>query len=58
MPEVLDTLAARGFKFVTVSELISMDRPKVKATPAPKAESAPTAKAEPEPATSAAPVKP
>ena len=64
MPEVLDTLAARGFKFVTVSELISMDRPKAKATPAPKAspapkaDSAPTAKPEPAPAESAAPSKP
>jgi peptidoglycan/xylan/chitin deacetylase (PgdA/CDA1 family) len=64
MPEVLDTLAARGFKFVTVSELISMDRPKAKATPAPKAspapkaDSAPAAKPEPAPAESAAPSKP
>jgi peptidoglycan-N-acetylglucosamine deacetylase len=45
MPEVLDTLAARGLKFVTVSELIAMDRPKVKATPAPKG--TPAAKATP-----------
>jgi peptidoglycan/xylan/chitin deacetylase (PgdA/CDA1 family) len=64
MPEVLDTLTARGFKFVTVSQLISMDRPKVKATPVPKAspvpkaDSAPTAKTEPAPAASAAPSKP
>jgi len=63
MPEVLDTLAARGFKFVTVSQLISMDHPKVKATPVPKAspvpkaDSAPTAKTEPAPAP-AAPSKP
>ena len=38
MPGTLDGLAAKGFKFVTVSELIAMDRPavpKTKATPAP-----------------------
>jgi hypothetical protein len=36
MPATLDALIARGFKFVTVSELIAMDRPvppKAKATP-------------------------
>jgi peptidoglycan/xylan/chitin deacetylase (PgdA/CDA1 family) len=40
MPETFDGLTARGFKFVTVSELIAMDKPmppKPKATPAPKA---------------------
>lgn len=58
MPEVLDTLIARGFKFVTVSELISMDRPKTKATPVPKATPAPTAKVEPAPEASAASSKP
>jgi peptidoglycan-N-acetylglucosamine deacetylase len=70
MPEVLDTLAARGFKFVTVSQLIAMDHPKPKTTPAPKAtpaskatplpkaESAPTAKTDPAPASPAAPAKP
>jgi peptidoglycan/xylan/chitin deacetylase (PgdA/CDA1 family) len=39
MPDTLDGLAGRGFKFVTVSELIAMDKPaapKPKATPAPK----------------------
>lgn len=36
MPGTLDALAAKGFKFVTVSQLIAMDRPKPKATPAPK----------------------
>ncbi len=39
MPATLDALAAKGFKFVTVSELIAMDKPvppKPKATPAPK----------------------
>ena len=37
MPETFDTLLAKGFKFVTVSELLAMDRPvppKPKATPA------------------------
>ena len=41
MPETLDGLLAKGFKFVTVSELIAMDRPvppKPKATPSPKGE--------------------
>ncbi len=41
MPETLDGLLAKGFKFVSVSELIAMDRPvppKPKATPAPKIE--------------------
>jgi peptidoglycan/xylan/chitin deacetylase (PgdA/CDA1 family) len=33
MPETLDALAAKGFKFVTVSELLAMDRP---VTPVPK----------------------
>ena len=50
MPETLDALLAKGFKFVTVSELIAMDRPvvpKPKATPAPKDEAATTAKVEP-----------
>jgi peptidoglycan/xylan/chitin deacetylase (PgdA/CDA1 family) len=40
MPATLDALLAKGFKFVTVSELIAMDKPvppKPKATPAPKA---------------------
>jgi len=39
MPETIDALLARGLKFVTVSELLAMDRPKPpapKATPAPK----------------------
>ncbi len=38
MPEVFDTLLAKGYKFVTVSELIAMDKgPVVKAkkTPSP-----------------------
>lgn len=40
MPTTLDGLVAKGFKFVTVTELIAMDRPappKPKATPAAKA---------------------
>jgi peptidoglycan-N-acetylglucosamine deacetylase len=39
MPSTLDGLLAKGFKFVTVSELLAMDKPapvKAKATPAPK----------------------
>jgi hypothetical protein len=56
MPETLDGLLAKGFKFVTVSELIAMDRPippKPKATPTPKTETteggkAPVTKAVPE----------
>ena len=27
MPEVFDTLTAKGYKFVTVSELLALDRP-------------------------------
>ncbi|MCE9609005.1 MAG: polysaccharide deacetylase family protein [Chthoniobacter sp.] len=57
MPETIDGLLAKGFKFVTVSELLAMDKPlppKPKATPAPKADPALAAKAEspaPQPAT-------
>jgi hypothetical protein len=46
MPQTFDDLTAKGFKFVTVSELIAMDRPappKPKATPAPKSTSPMTA---------------
>ena len=46
MPATLDALLAKGFKFVTVSELLAMDKPvppKPKATPAPKAAVKPTA---------------
>lgn len=35
MAETIDALKAKGFKFVTVSELIAMDRPLPPATPAP-----------------------
>jgi peptidoglycan/xylan/chitin deacetylase (PgdA/CDA1 family) len=44
MPETLDTLLGKGYKFVTVSELIAMDRPvvpKPKATPAAKTDAVP-----------------
>jgi len=37
MPETIDALIAKGFKFVTVSELIAMDRPAPQASPAPVA---------------------
>jgi len=50
MPETLDGLLAKGFKFVTVSELLVMDKPlppKPKATPAPKTDTPSTPKAEP-----------
>jgi peptidoglycan/xylan/chitin deacetylase (PgdA/CDA1 family) len=51
MPETLDGLVAKGFKFVSVSELLAMDKPvapKPKATPAPAPE---VPKAEPVKAT-------
>jgi len=35
MPATIDGLLAKGFKFVTVSELIAMDRPQVVPTPQP-----------------------
>jgi peptidoglycan/xylan/chitin deacetylase (PgdA/CDA1 family) len=37
MPATLDALIAKGYKFVTVSELIAMDRPVTKAKPGGKA---------------------
>lgn len=49
MPASIDGLLAKGFKLVTVSELLAMDRP-----PAPKPKPAPA----PEPTTSAVPVTP
>jgi peptidoglycan/xylan/chitin deacetylase (PgdA/CDA1 family) len=63
MPSTLDALHAKGFKFVTVSELIAMDRPvppKPKATPASTKAGATPAPADPAaaptaPATAAAP---
>jgi peptidoglycan-N-acetylglucosamine deacetylase len=33
MPATLDALAAKGYKFVTVSQLIAMNRPKSSPTP-------------------------
>lgn len=50
MPETLDGLLAKGFKFATVTELLAMDKPlppKPKATPAPKADPAEAAPEEP-----------
>ena len=44
MPSTLDGLSAKGFKFVTVSDLIAMDKPvvpKPKSTPVPKTPNAP-----------------
>lgn len=38
MPKVFDTLLAKGYKFVTVSELIAMDQPLPPAPPKPAAE--------------------
>jgi peptidoglycan/xylan/chitin deacetylase (PgdA/CDA1 family) len=45
MPATLDALAAKGFKFVTVSQLIAMDRP-VKPKAAEPAKGSPVAKAD------------
>jgi peptidoglycan-N-acetylglucosamine deacetylase len=39
MPATLDALAAKGFKFVTVSQLIAMNKPK--ATPSPRPSASP-----------------
>jgi peptidoglycan/xylan/chitin deacetylase (PgdA/CDA1 family) len=36
MPATLDALAQKGFKFVTVSQLIAMNKPKSSATPSPQ----------------------
>jgi peptidoglycan/xylan/chitin deacetylase (PgdA/CDA1 family) len=59
MPSTLDTLLAKGFKFVTVSELLAMDHPatpKPKSSPAPKpAAKADTADAGPPPPATSAP---
>jgi len=49
MPEVFDTLLAKGFKFVTVSELLAMDK-----GPLTKARKSADATAAPSPATAAA----
>jgi hypothetical protein len=37
MPATLDALQSKGYKFVTVSELIAMDRPAAPKTESPKA---------------------
>jgi peptidoglycan/xylan/chitin deacetylase (PgdA/CDA1 family) len=50
MPDTLDALLAKGFKFVTVSELLAMDKPvppKQKATPAPKGDAPAATKTDP-----------
>jgi hypothetical protein len=55
MPSTLDALTTKGFKFVTVSELIALDRPAApKAPAAPK----PTAKAASSKPTPSADTKP
>ena len=36
MPATLDALAQKGFKFVTVSQLIAMNQPKTSPTPSPE----------------------
>ena len=41
MPATLDALAAKGFKFVTVSQLIAMNKPK--SSPTPRPQSSPSA---------------
>lgn len=43
MPNVIDSLAGKGFKFVTVSELLALDQPAA-ATPAPEKSEASTPK--------------
>jgi peptidoglycan/xylan/chitin deacetylase (PgdA/CDA1 family) len=48
MPATLDALAAKGFKFVTVSQLIAMNKPKSSATPSPQ--SRPSGSPHPSPA--------
>jgi hypothetical protein len=37
MPTALDALQSKGYKFVTVTELIAMDRPAAPKTDSPKA---------------------
>ena len=48
MPATLDALAAKGFKFVTVSQLIAMNKPKSSPTPSPQ--SRPSSSPHPSPA--------
>ncbi|MBV9873393.1 MAG: polysaccharide deacetylase family protein [Verrucomicrobia bacterium] len=47
MPATLDALAAKGFKFVTVSQLIAMNKPK--SSPSPSPESRPSGSPRPSP---------
>ena len=49
IPEVLDTLLAKGYKFVTVSELLAMDKPK----PSPSPSASPAASPTPAPVSAA-----
>ena len=65
MPTTLDALTAKGFKFVTVSELLALDRPsapKPSATPKPVAKTAskpaPSTEAKPAPKSTAAKEEP
>jgi peptidoglycan/xylan/chitin deacetylase (PgdA/CDA1 family) len=51
MPAAIDGLLAKGFQFVTVSELIAMDRPEEPGVPATPAAPAPTPYEAPAPAT-------
>ena len=54
MPFVIDSLLAKGYKFVTVPELLAMDRPVLKksaASASPAAQAAPATEAAPSPAT-------
>jgi peptidoglycan-N-acetylglucosamine deacetylase len=43
MPATLDALLAKGFKFVTVSQLIAMNKPKSSPTPSPRPATSPHA---------------
>jgi peptidoglycan-N-acetylglucosamine deacetylase len=47
MPATLDALAAKGFKFVTVSQLIAMNKPK--SSPSPSPQSSPSGSPRPSP---------
>jgi peptidoglycan/xylan/chitin deacetylase (PgdA/CDA1 family) len=47
MPATIDALLAKGFKFVTVSELIAMDRPQLAAKPSATPVATPTATSKP-----------
>lgn len=51
MPAAIDGLLGKGFQFVTVSELIAMDRPETPGVPATPAAPAPTPYEAPAPAT-------